>query len=360
MSITEVAKAAGVSQATVSRVINNRKGVAEDTTRLVRETMKRLRYEPSDTRPGPKPGRLRGLRTNSVGFLALNVGLHILQCPAIAALFHGVADALRQRGLHVTLDAEPNLEQLPAVVRRREADGLIVMVCSKHMDLGPLVGQIPFVRVLGGGLGAETYDQVGSDNMALGRIAAEHLAGRGCRHVAFINHDPTHVASAEREGAFTRHAERLGLSVEAWVTDTEQHAAWNPTRPGGLQTPLTEPLDRLAAATPRPDGLFVPTDSIAAAVYPMLAERDIQPGRDIAVVSCNNEDPILASMRPRPATIDLGFEDIGRRAVRRLLGRIRHPDARPERVLVAPKLVQPGQDGAVENAVAADRARYVV
>ena len=360
MSITKVAKAAGVSQATVSRVMNNRKGVGEDTTRRVRETMKRLGYKPSDARPGPKPGRPRGLRTDTIAFLALNTGLDILQCPAVATVFHGMADALRQRGLHVTLDAEPNLEQLPAIVRRREVDGLLVMVCSKHMDLAPLVGQIPFVRVLGGGLGAEAYDQVGADNIASGRIAADYLAGRGCRHVAFINHDPTHVASAERQDAFICHAERLGLAVETWITDPEEHAAWNPTRPGGLQTPLTKPLDRLAAASPRADGLFVPTDSIAAAVYPMLLERGIQPGRDIAVISCNNEDPILATIQPRPATIDLGFEEIGRRAVRRLLGRIRHPNARPERVLVAPQLVAPGQEAAVENTVFAHRARHVV
>jgi len=360
MSITDVAEAAGVSQATVSRVINNRKGVAEDTTRLVRETMKRLGYEPSDTRPGPKPGRPRGLRTHTVGFLALNTGLEILECPPVAMMFHGLADALRERGLHVLLDAAPDLQQLPSTVRKREVDGLLVMVCSKHMDLGPLVGQIPFVRVLGGGLGAEAYDQVGPDNIAAGRMAADYLSERGCKHLAFINYEPSHVALLEREAAFLREAARLNLPAQSWAWDPEAFELSKQDQPGGSPNPVTWPVEQLAAASPRPDGLFMPTDGFAANVYPMLAARGIQPGRDITVVSCNNEHSVLAALWPRPATIDLGFEDIGRRAVSRLLARIRHPDARPERVLVAPQLVPPGQNGVAENIVAANGEQYVV
>src|SRR5690606_29746278 len=70
MSITEVAKLAGVSTSTVSRVINNHPRVAPETAAAVRKAMDTLSYAPSDRRPGPKPASRNRSTTGSIAFLA--------------------------------------------------------------------------------------------------------------------------------------------------------------------------------------------------------------------------------------------------------------------------------------------------
>jgi DNA-binding LacI/PurR family transcriptional regulator len=77
MSITRVAKLAGVSSSTVSRVINNHPRVAPETAEAVRKAMEKLNYTPSDRRPGPKPS----LRTRTG---AANIAFLVLAPPATA------------------------------------------------------------------------------------------------------------------------------------------------------------------------------------------------------------------------------------------------------------------------------------
>jgi DNA-binding LacI/PurR family transcriptional regulator len=65
------------------------------------------------------------------------------------------------------------------------------------------------------------------------------------------------------------------------------------------------------------------------------------PGRDIDVISCNNEMSYLVGLDPRPATIDIGAETIGRRSVEQLLRRIKHPEElRQVQIAVTPMLVE--------------------
>jgi DNA-binding LacI/PurR family transcriptional regulator len=73
----------------------------------------------------------------------------------------------------------------------------------------------------------------------------------------------------------------------------------------------------------------------------MLVQRGIRPGSDVQIISCNNEQSGLAMLNPRPATIDLGTDEIGRWAVTRLVNRIARPSVPPIRMLIAPTLIEP-------------------
>jgi DNA-binding LacI/PurR family transcriptional regulator len=98
-------------------------------------------------------------------------------------------------------------------------------------------------------------------------------------------------------------------------------------------------MDELCAQ--RPAGLFVSRDEELVQVYRLLAERDCEPGRDIRIVSCDNENVRLSMLDPRPASIEIGTAELALRAVRRLEARMKHPDEPPVRILVTPRLVLP-------------------
>jgi DNA-binding LacI/PurR family transcriptional regulator len=94
----------------------------------------------------------------------------------------------------------------------------------------------------------------------------------------------------------------------------------------------------MVAANPRPDGLFVACDRTTAELYPVLARHGLQVGRDIKIVSCDNEQIRLSALHPRPASIDIGAEEIGFRSVVRLLARLRRPQEGPIVIQVSPRL----------------------
>ena len=84
----------------------------------------------------------------------------------------------------------------------------------------------------------------------------------------------------------------------------------------------------------------MPSDRTAVQLYTALARRGLEAGRDVSVISCNNERPILSDLRPAVTTINVHPEVVGQRAVDQLLWRIRHPqEDLTFRILVEPTLV---------------------
>jgi DNA-binding LacI/PurR family transcriptional regulator len=110
--------------------------------------------------------------------------------------------------------------------------------------------------------------------------------------------------------------------------------------PDAIAAPGLAPLvEHLASTRKGRVGLFVTRDEETVHLYPLLRQAGLEPGRDVVIVSCDNESVRLSTLSPRPASIDLGGADIARHAVRRLAGRIKHRDEPPVRILVNPRLV---------------------
>ena len=106
---------------------------------------------------------------------------------------------------------------------------------------------------------------------------------------------------------------------------------------------FAELIDAFVSMSPRPTGLFIDQDALTSQAYPLLLERGIQPGRDVIIVSCDNEDIRLSALYPRPASIDVGTRELGMRAVQRLLLRMENPDEPPVFIQAMPSL-HPGED----------------
>ena len=106
-------------------------------------------------------------------------------------------------------------------------------------------------------------------------------------------------------------------------------------------------VEQWMAASPRPTALFVPVDRVTLRVYRHLERRGIQPGRDVDIVSCDNEKELLSLMHPAPPSVDLNRQTIARLAVERLLWRMRNGVESPSVVMtVSPTLVTKSANGA--------------
>lgn len=342
MSIVEVAKAAGVTHGTVSRVINRRGGVSEETQRRVRAAMKRLGYQPRprEARRGPKAAAA-GLQAGCVGLLLVGASRDLLQRPGISSMVAEIESVLRRQKLGLLLAQADSLGQIPPAVARGKCDGLLC-IGETNDRLPPAHRDLPVVWVLSSHARPQQWaDHVLPDNEEIGLLAADYLASRGHRQVAFFNDQPEHPGFAARGEAFRRAAVERGLACTTYVSaaaSADAQAVW-----GLRQSPGSAALvDRLASDSPRPSGLFVPTDEQCLRLYPLLIQRGLQPGAEVAIVSCDNQEAWLRHLHPRPASIDLNFDLMGQRAVEQLLSRISHPGQQSgTRVLIPPQLIEP-------------------
>ena len=98
-------------------------------------------------------------------------------------------------------------------------------------------------------------------------------------------------------------------------------------------------MEDLFASEEKPTGIFVTCDALTAKIYPILKKIGIEAGTDAEIISCNNEVSLLTGLEPRPVSIDIQPELIGKKAVEQLRWRIMRPeDSSRITIEIQPKL----------------------
>jgi LacI family transcriptional regulator len=348
-SLVEVAKAAGVSTATVSRVLNDLPGVKSETVARVRAAAESLNYRPLRVRrsSGAQSPRIEP-RTGNIALITIGDTGEWLQLPVMASVVGAIRNAAAARGFRLMLDEILDPTNPGPLVRRREADGAVIFVTGSlapdqaRAALAAVSEYMPVVRAMGVEVAPLGVDHVTFDNTLAGYMAHDYLRKAGCRHVAFVTHAPHWAVMRTRGQSFLNAAFDAGAPATAYVQSTDPMVV-GPFGRDVVAAPTTEQLvDRLVAAKPRPTGLFVANDWMTGLLYPMLIERGLHPERDVKIVSCDHEDVRLAPLKPRPASMDVGAHQIGKFAVARLLARMERAHEPPVVIHIAPTLVLGG------------------
>ena len=355
MSITEVAKAAGVSTATVSRVLNGLPGVREETIAQVKAAVKELKYTRQRSRPVRRrvPSAASKLKTGSIAVITLGHDRSWLERPVMASVLGGIQRSTQGLDLRLILGEMADLTKPIPLLTGKQIDGAIVFLSSDvpiaqyHHTLASMQQYVPLVWAMGMEMAIAGIDHVTPDNVGIGHLAYTHLAKQGCKRVAFLTGDPAWPFIRLRGQSFVNSAWDGGHQPTAYLVGNEDRVL----EPYGRRMVNAETLEalveRLVASPDRPDGLFVANDITTGYIYPLLAQHGVKIGEDLQIVSCDNEQARLSGMHPRPPSIDIGAEEIGYRCVNRLLNRIERPKGPPLIIQVAPRLQVPGAVTAV-------------
>ncbi len=349
-SIIEVAKAAGVSTATVSRVLNGLPGVRAETVAQVRAAVEELNYTRLRTRSVRKRAASRSvkLKTGNIAVLTLGPSGQIWQDrPVMASVLGGIQRGANVNELRLLLGEMHDPTKPSPLLVDRQVDGAVVFLSSwmpttlYESTFQSMQKFVPVVWAMGLEMAVNGVDHVAPDNVGIGFLAFNHLRGLGCRRPAFITTDPNWPFMRLRAQSFLNSAFDAGLAPTVYaVTDNPRTV-----EPYGRRVVTAERLadlvEKLAAAEDRPDGLFIGNDHTTSSVYPLLARHGVRVGQDLHVVSCDNEEARLSGLTPRPPSIDIGGDEIGYRSVNRLLNRIDRPNGPPLIIQVAPRLRLP-------------------
>lgn len=328
-TIETIARRAGVSTASVSRVLRGLGGRPE-TVERVRAAASELGYVPN-----AMARSLRGGQSRQVTFAMPDIGN-----PVYIAMVRRIQEAVRAAGYRLLLHstgADP-AEELAALraLADRHSDGLIlcpIRVTPAHLE--ELARSAAPVVVIGSVPDDLPVDSVRADSVTGAELAVRHLAGAGRRRIGFINGPADTVPGAARHQGYQRGLAACGLPYEPALTSF-----------GHFDAVSGEAAAReLLARTPGLDALFCANDLIAVGALRGLrgTGRDV-PG-DVAVVGVDNTD-LAEACWPPLTSVDLGSQERGRLAADLLLARLDAAVQPPvSRLAVQPRLVVRGSCG---------------
>lgn len=320
MSIEKVAILAGVSTATVSRVINNRTNVAEATVRAVRKAMAEVGYTPSDRRPGPRPApEKRAMGTLGFFVVGRSGGPESL---GFMELLRGVSEGSVAHGCEFVYEFVADHAQLEARVRRHGCAGILLHSESTVVPEQSPLRELPCVWLMGSRHRRTWGDQVLPDIFEIGSSAAEKLRAAGHERVAYINLDAGHWWLRQCGHAFLDAAEQIGLHAYLVSRPRGQASAY-------LGESASTALDEVLALSPCPTAACVAEGNQLAALQSALARRRGELGEvKLQLLAATRERNSSPSTSAMTAPTEVDFHAIGLQGVEQLVWRISQ-DANP-------------------------------
>jgi LacI family transcriptional regulator len=320
VTIRDVATRASVSVATVSKVINDRHGVAADTHARVRAVIDELGYEASLVAQS-----LRNHKTNVIGILVADLE------PFSAELLKGAADAIRESGFELVIysaggraaDREGWERRYLSRLSGTLIDGAVI-VTPTVIDAyygAPIVAVDPHT-------GPSTLPTIESDNLHGAQLATEHLLELGHRRIAMLTGRPDLQSARLREEGYRKAMAAGGVAPDESLV-----------RLGAYSAPVSADAAReLLSRDDPPTAVFAANDTSAIATIEVARELGVSVPGDLSVVGFDNI-PESALSDPPLTTIQQPIRTMGQHAIEMLIRLIRDDPPANTHVTLATELV---------------------
>ncbi len=293
MSTThDIARLAGVSRATVDRVLNNRSYVNAETRKKVMQAIKELQY-----RPNFIASSLSRKRTNTIGIIVFDLGNRFIAQMADAAETH-----LRELGYfshfvftHKDMQTEVNCIRH---LRERRVDGIIILPVGQDNTINELKG----LSVVTIGNRLDNLLFVGIDEFEAGAMAARHIKEKGYESVVFVSPP---LAEKDFNNVWAQEQRYLGFISETPVELITEYS---------FENLLTGYIKGKTA-------FFFSTDKYALRALLYFKKIGLKPCKDVGVMGFDNIDT-LEYFEPKLNTVSFPIEMVGKTAAERVVAMI--------------------------------------
>jgi len=324
VTLDQVARAAGVSRATASRVFSGSRAVSEEARQSVERAAQELRYVPNRAARSLAAGR-----SESVGVVVPQpTSPHFLD-PHFPRLLRAIGEELSANGLQMAVFApqsERDVDRLEQYLAGGHVDAVLMLSLPGSHALSDRLQARGIPVVFGGQPRGPLASFVDIDNRAGGHSATEHLIAQGRRRIAHIAGPKQVSAASDRQQGFRDAMWNAGLR-----SDLVEHGELD--RDGGELA-----MSRLLARADQIDAVFVASDAMAAGA--MWAAQVV--GRrvpdDVAIIGFDDL-PLAAATRPPLSSVRQPIERMGYEMTRMVLAMAAGGAHPPQQVIVRPELV---------------------
>ncbi|MFN8439311.1 MAG: LacI family DNA-binding transcriptional regulator [Caldilineaceae bacterium] len=323
VTIVDVARRADVSYVTVSRVLNNKDYVKEETRQRVLQALGELGYVANR-----QARSLRGGRTYTIGLLVRDFGTGY-----IGEIIRGIDTELREHQydlmLYTTHGRGRRESDYVATLTRGMVDGLLLVLPRTPEDYLAELRKSRFPHVLIDHQGVDmTGPAVGATNWQGGYDGTAYLVGLGHRRIGFITGDLTLGCAVERRAGYQAALCHYGLPIEPSLIvegDFSQTAGYSGTK-------------TLLALQKPPSAIFASNDATAFGVMEAAREQGLRIPEDLSIVGFD-DIPQAKSLHPALTTVHQPLEAMGRVATQMLFGYLADPSRAEERIELPTQLI---------------------
>jgi LacI family transcriptional regulator, galactose operon repressor len=307
VTIHDVAARAGVSVATVSRVLNRNAPVRQETLQHVQDVARRLRYVPNTAARA-----LSIRRSHTIG-----VVLPDTHGEFFSEVIRGIDVAARKSGFHILVsgshsDADEMLAVLEAM--RGRVDGLLVMAPDVAIDsiVEQIPSELPLVLL---NAASDAHHAITVDNYGGASAMTRHLISLGHTRIAFIKGPENNADARERLRGFRQAMRQIG------VRDRKLECRGDFTEESGCEAGKV-----LIGMGPRPTAIFAANDSMAIGALSALSDAGLEVPDDVAVAGFD-DIRVCRYVTPSLTTVHVDVDELGRRAFEVVFDAIEHPSS---------------------------------
>jgi DNA-binding LacI/PurR family transcriptional regulator len=309
VTIKDIARILNISASTVSRALKGSPEISQATIELVKETAKRLNYQPNKAALS-----LLHIKTRTIGVVVPNLGYSFF-----SLALQGIEEEASQRGY--TVIASQSLESEEKEIRniidmkRIGVDGILISLAQYSSQLNHLMdvqSQMPVV------LFDRVSDTIRSSKIYVNNLtgafsAVEHLIKIGCKRIAYMGGPKGLLISNRRRDGYTmalfRHNRKIDESLIVHSEFDHNYA---------VKTAL-----KLLKRKDRPDGIFAVSDRVAIGAIAAAKKLQLRIPQDVAIIGFNDE-PIASLISPTLTSVKQPAFDMGKMAAQLLIDEIEY------------------------------------
>ncbi|MCJ8011981.1 LacI family transcriptional regulator [Paenibacillus sp. KQZ6P-2] len=313
VTIKDVAKKAGVSPSTVSRVLSNNTRISRETSQKVRDVMEELGYHPNIMAKS-----LVSRTTESICVILPKPAEELFLNMFFMELIRGIVTQANRSGYDVLISSggseQEEVEAVSRLLKGKRVDGAILLYSRKDDQVVEFLenNQFPFV-LIGRSEKFPNILSVDNDNVQASYDATKHLISLGHQRIGFVSGPPNHIVSRDRLKGYAAALEEAGLEMrKEWIVEGEF-----------LQESGYRAMSFFMNLPERPTALVVVDDLVSLGVLRGLHELGYKVPEDLCIVSFNNLS--IAELSTPPVTsIDIGIYNLGYTASQALIQSIQH------------------------------------
>lgn len=328
LTINDVAKEAGVSIATVSKVINGKPSISEQTRLHVLEVIKRLNYHPN-----AQASNFARERSDNIIFLAVTEPLTAFHNPHMFEIMCGAQNIVHEKNFNFSFlgvqDKDTACQKASNIIGRRAADGILVHGSSTSRSLVELLVKTGFPHVIiGRPPFSNTACWIDINNHVSGHLATEYLTKCGYTHIAFIGGPQSDEISRHRLQGFVSSMRIFGLNVPE---SSIKYGTYS--KQSGF-----EMMEELLRGSFLPDAVICEDNKIAMGAASAIRKRGMNIPDDIGLITFDDY-PLSQLIDPPLTVVDINVNKMGQQAAGFLIKKIRNPSLNMQSFTTVPELI---------------------
>jgi len=307
VTIDQVAKAARVSVATVSRVLNGTAKVSPEKEKAVRKAVAKYNFTPNAT-----ARRLAGGRSGLIALLMEESSEEFFLNPFWGQVVQGFSTAITEAGLHPLILIRPKSgteDSLFSTLQAGQMDGLAIFSWHRPLKSFEKMLDPKMAVVFGGDLGgSKNYPFVDVDNVKGGYLATKHLIDAGCKNIVTITGDLKLQSGRDRLDGYENAISAAGLKLNDQLV---LHGDYT-------QSKAEELIRQLLKKKVKFDGVFAGNDLSALGAINVLLQNGIAVPGKVKVVGFD-DSPVASRNQPSITTIRQPIRELGAQVAATLL-----------------------------------------